>query len=75
MKVTYLGYKIDSQGIHLIPDKIEAIKNSPSPRNVTQLKSYLGLLSYYSRFLPNLRYFIPFIQALEMRYKMEMDGK
>ena len=26
----------------------------PSPKNVTQLKSYLGLLSYYGRFLPNL---------------------
>ena len=34
--VTYLCYKIDSQGIHPIPDKIEAIKNAPSPRNVTQ---------------------------------------
>ena len=51
--VTYLGHKIDSQGIHPIPDKIEAIKNAPSPRNVTQLNFYLGLLSYYSRFLPN----------------------
>ena len=51
--VTYLGHKIDAQGLRPIPDKIEAIKEAPSPKNVTQVKSYLRLLSYYSRFLPN----------------------
>ena len=35
---------------------MEAIVKAPSPTNVTQLKSYLGLLSYYSRFLPNLTF-------------------
>ena len=54
--VTYLGYKIDAEGLHPLPEKIEAIVEAPSPTNVTQLKSYLGLLSYYSRFLPNLTF-------------------
>ena len=37
-----------------VTPKIQAVKEAPSPTNITQLKAYLGLLSYYSRFLPNL---------------------
>ena len=52
--VTYLGHIIDAQGLHPLPDKVEAIQQAPAPRNVTELKSYLGLLTYYGKFLPNL---------------------
>ena len=52
--VEYLGYVIDAQGLHPHPDKVLAIRQAPTPLNVTQLKSYLGLLSYYGKFLPNL---------------------
>ena len=52
--VTYLGYQIDAKGLHPINEKIKAIQDAPEPRNVTELKSYLGLLSYYSRFLPHM---------------------
>ena len=52
--VVYLGYEVDAQGIHLVAEKVKAIQEAPRPRNVTELKSYLGLLTYYSRFLPNL---------------------
>ena len=52
--VTYLGYQIDSQRLHPIAEKVDSIKNAPSPSNVNQLKSYLGLLSYYGRFIPNM---------------------
>jgi hypothetical protein len=34
--------------------KLEAIRAAPSPGNVSELKAYLGLLSYYSHFLSNL---------------------
>ena len=52
--VVYLGYKVDAQGIHPVAEKVKAIQEAPRPRNVSELKSYLGLLTYYSRFLPNL---------------------
>jgi len=52
--VTYLGHLIDAQGLHPLPDKVRAIQEAPLPRSVAQLKSYLGLLTYYSKFLPNL---------------------
>ena len=52
--VRYLGHYIDADGIHATDDKIEAIVNAPTPKNVTELRSFLGLLNYYGRFIPNL---------------------
>ena len=52
--VTYLGHVIDSQGVHPSPEKTKAIKDAPVPNNVSELRSYLGLLNYYHKFLPNL---------------------
>ena len=45
--VTYLGYRIDAEGLHPTECKIQAINNAPRPQNRTELKSYLGLLTYY----------------------------
>ncbi|KAJ8023976.1 hypothetical protein HOLleu_36568 [Holothuria leucospilota] len=53
-EVIYLGYRIDSEGLHPIDDKAEAILKARQPTNVTELRSYLGLLNYYGRFLPSL---------------------
>ena len=52
--VEYLGYKIDADGLHPLLEKVRAIEKAPKPRNTTELKAYLGLLTYYGRFLPNL---------------------
>ena len=52
--VSYLGHLIDSEGLHPLPSKVKAIQDAPTPRNVQELKAYLGLLTYYGKFLPNL---------------------
>ncbi|CAG2207359.1 unnamed protein product [Mytilus edulis] len=52
--VTFCGHVIDKHGLHKTPDKIEAIRNAPAPENVSQLKSILGLINYYAKFLPDL---------------------
>ena len=52
--VTFCGHIIDKDGLHKTPDKIEAITNAPTPQTVTQLKSFLGLVNYYGKFLPDL---------------------
>ena len=54
LSVVLLGHKIDAQGLHPLPEKMNAIKDVPKPKNVSELQSYLGLLSHYSRFVPNL---------------------
>ena len=52
--VQFLGHKIDSSGIHADPGKMEAIAKAPRPKDQQQLKSFLGLLQYYGKFLSNL---------------------
>ena len=46
--VEYLGHKIDANGLQALPEKIAAIMDAPSPRNATELRSFLGLLNYYA---------------------------
>ncbi len=53
-EVMFLGHKVDETGLHPAPGKVLAIQNAPSPKNVTELKAYLGLLNYYNKFLSNL---------------------
>ena len=52
--IEYLGHVIDSDGLHPSIEKVRAIQNAPEPRSITELKSFLGLLNYYNKFLPNL---------------------
>ena len=52
--VTYLGHKIDKEGLHPTDDKVKAVQDAPAPKNIQQLKAYLGLINYYSKFMPNL---------------------
>ena len=52
--VEYLGYKIDAKGLHTTPQKVEAIQQAPHPENIQQLRSFLGLVHYYGKFIPNL---------------------
>jgi len=35
-------------------NRIKIIRDAPVPTNVTQLRSFVGLVKYYSKFLPNL---------------------
>lgn len=53
-EVTYLGHRINKDGIQPVPDKVRAIKESPAPTNVKELQAFLGLINYYSRYMPNL---------------------
>ena len=50
-KLEYLGHVIDAQGIRPTEEKTQAIRDAT---NVTELRSFLGILNYYGKFLPNL---------------------
>ena len=50
-KVSFLGHIVSVEGIRVDPIKIEAVVNWKPPRNVTEVRSFLGLAGYYKRFV------------------------
>ena len=52
--VEYIGHVISRQGIHPSPKKIGAIQKIAEPTNIIELKSFLGIVVYFAKFLPQL---------------------
>ncbi|GFW83352.1 retrovirus-related Pol polyprotein from transposon 412 [Trichonephila clavipes] len=53
-EINFLGHRIDSKGLHKTDEKISAVVNAPVPRNVHEVKSFLGLVNFYGKFCENL---------------------
>ena len=52
-EVPFLGHRISKDGIKTDDKKIKAVKDWPTPRNVKDVRSFVGLCSYYRRFAKN----------------------
>ena len=52
--VEYLGPVITAEALHQSLKKVQAMADLPSPQNIRQLKSFVGMVRYYARFLPDL---------------------
>ena len=50
-RIQYLGHIISEEGIYVDAEKIEVIMNWPIPRNVTDVRYFMGLAGYYRRFI------------------------
>ena len=48
-----LGHVVDSAGVHPDPEKVRAVKDFPTPTDVKSIQSFVGLCSYYRKFIPN----------------------
>ena len=51
-KISFLGHVISSEGVEMQAEKVAAVRDWPIPRNLHELRSFLGLLNYYRKFLP-----------------------
>ena len=52
-KAQFLGHVISKNGLEADPQKVNAVQNFPVPQNQTDVKSCLGLCSYYRRYIKN----------------------
>ncbi len=52
--VEYLGHTISAQGLHASKSKVSGVVDAPKPKDVTELRSFIGLVNYYAKFLPDL---------------------
>ena len=48
-----LGHVIDKDGIHPDPKELQGIVDAPEPQNIAELRSYLGMINYYNKFIKN----------------------
>ncbi|XP_024020452.1 uncharacterized protein LOC112091328 [Morus notabilis] len=52
-EVKFLGHVVSQEGISVDPSKVEAVLNWGRPKNVSEIRSFLGLAGYYRRFVEN----------------------
>lgn len=53
-EIEFLGHVLNEKGIRPTEDRMASVKGFREPRNVPELRSFLGLVTYISRFVPNL---------------------
>jgi len=65
-KIIFCGHGIDSHGLQKSPERVKAVLKAPRPCNVAEMRSFLGLVNYFNKFLPNLSTVVhPLNQLLE----------
>ena len=50
-RIEFLGHIISKEGIVVDPIKVEVIKDWPRPTNISEIRSFLGVVGYYKRFV------------------------
>ncbi|GJR86800.1 putative reverse transcriptase domain-containing protein [Tanacetum coccineum] len=73
--VQFLGHLIDSQGLHVDPAKMKAVKNWTSPTTPTEVRQFLGLAGYYRRFIEGFQKIANPLTKLTQKNKNYIWGK
>ena len=53
-QVKYLGHIVDKHGVFTDPDEVQIIKDYPARTKVSQVRSFLGLVGYYRKYINKL---------------------
>ena len=74
--MSFLGHIVSEEGIQVNPKKVEVIIEWKPPRNVTEVRSFLGLAGYYRRFVKGfLMTVAPMTRLLQKNVKFEWSEK
>jgi hypothetical protein len=52
-QVQHLGFVLSKRGVSASPDKVKAVRDYPPPKNVRDIRAFVGLASFYRRLVPN----------------------
>ena len=77
-QVNYLGHSISVEGLKPSESKVKAISKALAPTNLTQLRSFLGIVNYFGNFLKGLLSVLVSLYALlqkNSRWKWHQDQK
>lgn len=53
-RINYCGFIIDANGVHKDKSRFDALEKMPIPKNSSQVRAFIGLIDYYSRFIKDV---------------------
>ena len=53
-KLTFFGHKLTTRGVNPSEKKVAAIQDAEPPRDASEVRSFMGLVQYSTKFIPNL---------------------
>jgi hypothetical protein len=72
MEIKFLGHTISQNGVSVDPKKVQEVMDWKPPTIVRQIRSFLGLVGYYQRFIPDFsRIAKPMTELLKKGVKYE----
>ena len=63
-ELTFLGHVVNKYGICPLPEKVQALRNFPTPTSKRKLREFLGLVNFYHRFIPNCAHVLSPLHSL-----------
>jgi len=74
--VEFLGHIVSDQGISVDPHKVESVKKWPAPKNTSELRSFLGLATFYQKFVKGFSQIAaPLTELLRKENRFEWSGQ
>ena len=74
-RIEFYGYVFTPEGVSADPKKVEAILSTPEPKSVEDIRSFLGMVNYMGRFIPNMATISQPLRELTKKNKKWKWGK